>query len=58
MCAKRADDGTSCLSPTKKLQNCKNIRADLYEKMRHFLLCDELSVYYLTEVERRRNDEM
>ena len=58
VCAKRADDGTSCLSPTKKLQNCKNIRADLYEKMRHFLLCDELSVYYLTEVERRRNDEM
>lgn len=50
LCAKQADDGSEHLSAAKRMSNCKNVKADAYEKIRRLIFLNEVDQFYSEQV--------
>lgn len=54
LCAKKADDGTACLSAEAKLSCCNESRANASSKFRQHLLQKEIPQYYANQMRMQR----
>ena len=50
LCVKQAEDGTSKLSPTRKLSRCGDVRGNAYNMLQHHLLFLEIPQFYTEHI--------